>query len=156
MGYQVKTADYDEAAQPDYLIDVRKLSSVVHETFDVILCCEILEHIPFEDVSAVLMDCASISNQYLIITLIYIHWTQTAFLSNSSHFKPLKWIKILIFPKILSIVGGHYWNRQTYSLTKIVSLIESVNGESSPLSALKIHTYLFVCEKRALQNTYEK
>lgn len=43
----VTTFDYDEALSPDITGDVLELSAYVKECFDVILCCQVLEHIPY-------------------------------------------------------------------------------------------------------------
>ena len=43
----VTTFDYDEALSPDITGDVSELSAYVKECFDVILCCQVLEHIPY-------------------------------------------------------------------------------------------------------------
>jgi len=49
-GYSVTTADIAEDLEPDFIEDVRSLSdSFEEDSFDVVLCAEVLEHIPFEE-----------------------------------------------------------------------------------------------------------
>lgn len=47
----VDTFDFVEDMNPTYLGDVRQVDKIVKMKYDVILCCEVLEHIPFEDFS---------------------------------------------------------------------------------------------------------
>jgi hypothetical protein len=158
MGYQVKTADYDETVKPDYLTDVRKLSSIVKERFGLILCCEILEHIPFHDVPSVLTDCASLSRKYLIVTLPYTSFgtfKPRLYMKIVPFFKPLKWIKIFnFFPKkhVLNREGGHQWEigKKGYPLTKIFDMFQSCGWRiirHYPIFENPYH-YVIVCEKK--------
>lgn len=43
----ITTFDYDAALAPDIVGDILELSECVKERFDVILCCQVLEHIPY-------------------------------------------------------------------------------------------------------------
>lgn len=43
----ITTFDYDGTLSPDITGDVSELSAYVKECFDVILCCQVLEHIPY-------------------------------------------------------------------------------------------------------------
>lgn len=158
MGYQVKTADCDETLAPDYIIDIKYLTSSVQEKFDLILCCEMLEHIPFEDLGKTLTDFASLSEKYLIITLPYTsHGTFTPrfFIKVFPFLKPFIWIKkIVLFPKEHSLnrQGGHFWEigKKGYPLSRIINELEQHSWNvvrHYPLFENPYH-YLFVCEKK--------
>lgn len=45
----ITTFDYDEKLAPDIVGDILELSQCVKERFDVILCCQVLEHIPYTE-----------------------------------------------------------------------------------------------------------
>jgi SAM-dependent methyltransferase len=46
-GYDVETLDADPALQPTYVQDAARLRPA--KKYDVLLCCEVLEHLPFTD-----------------------------------------------------------------------------------------------------------
>ncbi len=68
MGYTVTTCDFDEHVQPDIISDVRKLPCETN-SFDCIIACQILEHIPFNDFEKVTEDFSRITKRYAIISL---------------------------------------------------------------------------------------
>lgn len=65
----VFTFDFDEKLVPDYLGDVRNISQSVDKKFDVVICCEVLEHIPFEDFETSISEVAKITKKYVIFSL---------------------------------------------------------------------------------------
>jgi len=68
MGYHVTTCDFDANVQPDVVSDVRSLP-FEQESFDCIMACQILEHVPFTDFVKVVGDFAKITKKYAIISL---------------------------------------------------------------------------------------
>lgn len=49
MGLGVTTVDIDPALNPDYICSVTELTKFLRLTFfDIVLCAEVLEHIPLE------------------------------------------------------------------------------------------------------------
>lgn len=54
-GIKVSTFDFDPSLKPDIYGDVREIGTKIEkDSFDCILCCQVLEHIPYEDFLAVL------------------------------------------------------------------------------------------------------
>lgn len=51
VGVNVYTFDFNNALEPDFCGDVANITEVLPEDFkvDVILCCEVLEHLPYEN-----------------------------------------------------------------------------------------------------------
>ena len=47
-GLNVTTFDFDKNLNPDIVWDVTKIDEIVSKKYDVVVCCEVLEHIPFE------------------------------------------------------------------------------------------------------------
>lgn len=156
-GYEVKTTDFDEKTNPDYIADIRELPKVIHEQFDLIMCCEVLEHIPFRDVKLALQNFHSISQKYLVITIPYTTlgtFTVRVFLKIVPFLKPFQWIKILrVFPKehIPNLPHGHHWEigKKGYPLKRIISLFSETGWiveKSYPIFENPYH-YMFVLKK---------
>lgn len=47
-GYKVTTADINPALEPDIVAPILDLRNEIEEGFDLVVCCEVLEHMPFE------------------------------------------------------------------------------------------------------------
>lgn len=48
-GKHVVTVDINESLEPDIVSDLRQLPEKLSESFDVVCCCEVLEHMPWSD-----------------------------------------------------------------------------------------------------------
>ncbi len=68
LGYKVTTCDFDTSVNPDIVADVRSLP-FEDNSFDCIMACQVLEHIPFEDFEKVVADMARITKKYALISL---------------------------------------------------------------------------------------
>lgn len=160
MGHQVKTADVDEKTKPDYLTDIRHLSDTVREQFDTVLCCEILEHIPFKDFVIVLRDLLKVSRTHLVVTLPYTTkgtFTPYFVIKFLPYMKPISWLHI--FPlfthaHLPTHPHGHQWEigKQDYPLKKIQACFKAAGWsikKQYPIFENPYH-YLFVCEKDLL------
>lgn len=155
-GLNVETCDFDESVKPDIVSDVRSLK-LGDDSYDLILACQIMEHIPFEDFSLVLKELRRASRRYVVISLPY----------RSSYFEI-----IFKFPLIRSLFkrnffdlsfrlplnfadfdesGQHYWeiDRRKFCLKKIKEKIEvefCILNEFSPV--MNKYHYFFVLEKK--------
>jgi len=69
-GFNVVTCDFDSKLKPDVIADVRKLPFKKSE-FDLVLACEILEHIPYTDVRKALEEINKVTSKYAIISVPY-------------------------------------------------------------------------------------
>lgn len=69
-GRRVVTADVDEALEPDVVGDVRELP-LEHDSFDVVVASEVLEHIPFKDVPKALSEIKLVTRKYALISVPY-------------------------------------------------------------------------------------
>ncbi|TAL50344.1 methyltransferase type 11 [Patescibacteria group bacterium] len=160
MGHQVKTVDRDWKTKPDYLTDVRQLSDTVQEQFDTVLCCEILEHLPFKDFEMVLLDLRKVSREHLIVTLPYsTRGTFTPYIVFKflPFMKPISWLHI--FPictraHIPTHPLGHQWEigKKGYPLKRIRKCFKTAGWsikKQYPIFENPYH-YLFVCEKNAM------
>lgn len=70
-GYEVLTLDIE--GEPDIVGDVRDLdaAAIASHDLDAIVCCETLEHLPFEQVDGVLSRLAETGVRYLILSVPY-------------------------------------------------------------------------------------
>ena len=64
----VTTIDYADNLNPDIICDVRNLNQL-KEQFDCVLCCQVLEHIPFDDFDKAVKSLIAISKKAVIITI---------------------------------------------------------------------------------------
>jgi SAM-dependent methyltransferase len=69
-GVAVTTCDIDESLRPDYVGSVTNLS-FNDDSFDCILCAEVLEHIPFTDVPRALSELWRVTRRYCVISVPY-------------------------------------------------------------------------------------
>lgn len=67
----VTTVDYDEDLAPDICCDIRELSKFVSERYDIIMCCQVLEHLKFEEIDKVMVEFTKclVQNGKLILSL---------------------------------------------------------------------------------------
>lgn len=67
-GIDVTTCDHDEVLQPDCVSDIRSLP-FKSNSFDAVLVCEILEHLPWEDLRQSLIQVANATRRYVVTSL---------------------------------------------------------------------------------------
>lgn len=69
-GINVMTCDFDSSVEPDIVADIRKIP-LPDKSFDAVLACQVLEHIPFEDFDNALIEIKRLSSRYVVISLPY-------------------------------------------------------------------------------------
>lgn len=67
-GFDVTTLDFDASLKPDKVGDVRKLP-FQDNSFDLVMCCQVLEHLPFSDFEKALREIARVSKKHAVISL---------------------------------------------------------------------------------------
>lgn len=65
--YSIESFDFDERLKPDYIGDI--LAMDIPKKYEMVMCCEVLEHLPMEKFSLALKNLAVYSNKYLLISL---------------------------------------------------------------------------------------
>ncbi|MEJ2636678.1 MAG: methyltransferase domain-containing protein [Calditrichia bacterium] len=109
---RIKSVDIDPNLQPDFIADISSPEFVLPETYDVALCFEVLEHIPWEKIATVIDNLLGQVRHDLIISVpdanfffqlkLNIFWLL---------FTPLN--LTLSFPRILrnrtTLGSGHHW-----------------------------------------------
>jgi len=156
--FNVKTCDINKTLEPDYTGDIRKLP-FKSNLFDLILACEILEHLPWQDFEKSLNELYRVTRKYLIISIPYSSITLELIISIPIIRKILKinfpvidlFIRVpLIFLK-KSFDGYHYWEmgRKKHSIRKIRNVLKrkfDIIKEVRPI--LNPYHYFFVLKKR--------
>jgi hypothetical protein len=66
----IRTFDFAEDLHPDILGDLLDIGKLVSEQYDIILCCQVLEHLPFDESVQVLSQMHGIS-KYVIMSVPY-------------------------------------------------------------------------------------
>ena len=114
QGFKVTTCDYAKDLNPDYVSDVRKLP-FEDNSFDLVLCCEVLEHIPFDDFDKALNEIKRVTRKKSIISLPYFGY-EINFLFKFKGIQRIfkkeifdMLIKIPAFFKHRKFDGEHYW-----------------------------------------------
>jgi ubiquinone/menaquinone biosynthesis C-methylase UbiE len=69
-GFNVETCDINKKTNPDYICDVRKLP-FKNSSYDLVMACQILEHIPWEDFNIALKEIHRITKRDVLISLPY-------------------------------------------------------------------------------------
>lgn len=114
LGYKVTTADIDASLAPDQLADVRKLP-FQDGSFDLVTACEILEHIPFEELPVALSEIARVSKKYVLISVPYrstgLEFVLRLPLVRTLFKKPFLDFLIRLPLKFggIKVSGQHYW-----------------------------------------------
>lgn len=121
IGVNVTTCDLDKSLNPDIVGDILNLP-FKKDSFDVVLCAEILEHLPFKQVSSALKQIHKVTNKYAIITLPRFSLTNLYLGFKIIPFIPKKQITYKIdLPFSHKFDGEHYWEigKVNYGLSKV-------------------------------------
>jgi ubiquinone/menaquinone biosynthesis C-methylase UbiE len=131
VGYQVTTCDFDRKLKPDVTADIRDLGVIKSNSQDVVIACEILEHIPFADVPQALKELARVAKKRVIISIPFSSLTIELIGAVSKTYGPGKTIRLPL--RIPQFLAGdvnkrnheHYWElgRRGYPLRKVRKLL---------------------------------
>jgi len=130
-GIEVITCDCEKKLLPDICADIRNLP-LTDNSVDFILCCQVLEHLPFADFPQALNELKRVTRERVLISIPY-----AARVIYSLHKLPggrrNSWV--IHFPWLpvkTKMVDGHYWEmgRKGYAKKKIVNAINAVGLKS--------------------------
>ena len=122
----VITLDIDEKLSPDIVGSVLNIP-FTDSSFDVVSCCELLEHLPYENFCKAVSEIFRVSKKYALLSLPDV--------SNVYHFY-LHIPKIIILKKLIPIPnlqkemhqfdGEHFWEigKKGYPLSRIIKNIK--------------------------------
>ncbi len=70
LGYEtVKTVDVNKDLEPDFVDDIIEPKELTENSFDVITCYEVLEHMPFEKSVIAVQNMVKIARKYVLISV---------------------------------------------------------------------------------------
>jgi ubiquinone/menaquinone biosynthesis C-methylase UbiE len=155
-GLNIKTCDINPNLKPGVVSDIRKLP-FDEKSFDLVMACEILEHIPFEDFEKALSELYKVSRKYVLISIPYITFHLDFALKIPKLRKILKkdFVRLFLgFPLFFykrKPFGGHFWEMGTkgYSKKRVMAILNKnfkILKEESPL--LNSYHYFFLLEKK--------
>jgi len=124
-GIEVKTLDNDAALSPDILASVEQMP-LADNSFDCVLCAEVLEHLPFQKFDTCLWEIKRVVRKKVILSLP--HFGPPFKLSFKIPFlREKKYAIKLPFPLKKRIGKEHHWEigRKGFSASKIRRLIKN-------------------------------
>lgn len=152
--YSVTTCDIDKELNPDKIGDIKKLP-FKNNSFDTVVCFEVLEHLKWKDFERSIKELNRVSSKWIIISIPYSclsfsFWTKFP-LSNFIK-KPFvsTCIRIPKFYVKHKFDGEHYWEagKKGYSLYKIQKKVKKiVNIENEFYNPLNPYHEFFILKK---------
>jgi ubiquinone/menaquinone biosynthesis C-methylase UbiE len=126
-GFKVTTIDIDPNLQPDVLGSVLSMP-IGDESVDLAMCCQVLEHLPYDNFVPALKEIRRVIKKNVILSLPDLErvyrvsmqlpgMREKKFIIPIPRLKPLKW----------EFNGEHYWNIscENFPLKRIVKDIQS-------------------------------
>jgi hypothetical protein len=145
QGVKVYTFDFDKELHPDFVGNIIDINNVLlNHHFDVVLCCQVLEHLPYEKFGSILQKLRQIADN-VIISLPYspINFLLTIKLPLIGSARVD--INIHRFYKKLKINDEHYWEigRKGYTKRKIMKSISNFFAITKCFIASNNHYHMF-------------
>lgn len=104
----ISTLDIDPELNPDYVGSVSELGNICSDKFDTILCCQVLEHLPFQLFESCISQLKESCEKYCIISLPQIYTYHQIALKIGGHGRDYKTVQLLNGVDF-SFDGQHYW-----------------------------------------------
>ena len=126
------SVDFDADLLPTVCADVTRLP-LANNAVDVAFCCQVLEHLPFDQFTPSLMELKRVSRRSVIISLPDVSPNFFLRFTHSRRVLPFLWNGISMpsfFPKAHSFEehGQHFWEigKRGYSIRSILSEIQKI------------------------------
>lgn len=109
LNINITTCDFDKSLKPDVVADVKNLP-FKDSSFDLVLCAEVLEHLPLKDLASALKEIRRVTKKTTILSLPHFTLTDIYFGFKIIPYLPKKELTFKIdFPVKHKFVGEHYW-----------------------------------------------
>ncbi len=122
---KVNILDIDPELNPDYLTSVTEIDRVCTDKFDTVLCCQVLEHLPFSLFETAISQLAKVCQKYCIISLPQIRFMFRFALYIMNRGRDYQFVKRRNNVSF-SFNGEHYWEigAKGCSLKDVMSVME--------------------------------
>lgn len=120
QGYNITTCDFDKSLKPDIVSDIRDLK-IKNNSYDAVMCCEVLEHIPLKDLDKALDELSRVSNKYVIVSIpYYCAYIEKCIRLSLGYFYKTFNLKLSIPYFFLKpkFSGEHYWGLGIKGISK--------------------------------------
>lgn len=113
-GIEVTTVDIQSELSPDVVGSVTALP-LDDDAFDTALCCQVLEHLPFDESIEALMEIGRVTKHALVVSLPDITRYVRVIVGRPPRGHPrvwsmtLPWLRSPSFPEERLRTAGHYW-----------------------------------------------
>lgn len=126
-GYDVTTVDINENLQPDVCCDIANVNKNINpDGFDLSVCCQVLEHIPFDEFEGCIKNLSLYGNLYLTLPNYYSYFGFSGIL-RLPHVRKIFSLYFRSPFKIKKLQDGiHFWEVDSHSETsrkKIVLIL---------------------------------
>lgn len=151
-GIDYQSVDIDPDLKPDHLAAVTDLP-FVDNSFDVVCCFQVLEHIPYEVFSRALTELIRVVSNRIVISLpdAKTLWQYSFHIPKKGKFR-LDIPRPRLKPEKHIFDGEHHWeiNKDGYPLSRIVTAMESSGADLEKSFRVADHPYhrFFVLVKR--------
>lgn len=128
LNLEVTTCDFDKSLKPDVVANVVNLP-FKKNSFDVVLCAEVLEHLPFKNFTNALKEIYRVCRLGAVVTLPHFSITHLYLGFKIIPFIPRKELLLKIdLPIKHKFLGEHYWEigKRGFSTTKIKNIMQKV------------------------------
>jgi SAM-dependent methyltransferase len=149
--HTVETVDINAELRPTHVGSVERLDFLQPESFDAVLCAEVLEHLPYAQFDSCLKELQRVSKNFIILSLPY--WGNTFGIRLRMPVlgtRTLKWKLTGYKPHTFN--GQHYWEigKRGYPVWKIKQAIRRAGFEinKSFWDLDDAYHYYFVLSKR--------
>lgn len=118
-GVKIVVLDIDETLKPDVITSVLKMPFSDNE-FDVVLCAEVLEHLPYNEFNKALSEIKKVAKIGAVISLPHFG-PAIRFLLKFPILPEIKFMIKVPYPKKHVFKGEHYWEigKRDYPLRRI-------------------------------------
>jgi ubiquinone/menaquinone biosynthesis C-methylase UbiE len=151
QGFNVTTCDFDKKLEPDYVADIKKLP-FKNNSYDVVIACEILEHLPWSDFETALKELHRVTRKHVVISLPYYCMAFEGVFKAFPYGKTVNlFFRIPLFFLKAKFQGEHYWGigRRGYSIKKIRKVLKKgFNIQKEVRPQLVSDHHFFVLEKK--------
>jgi len=127
LGIKVKTLDIKEENKPDVIASVLAIP-FSDNSFDSVLCAEVLEHLPFDNFTKALEELKRVAKKNIIISLPHWGWLFYAKLKLPLISEKKIYFKLSLFNKHTP-GGEHFWEigKNGITINKIKNIIKENN-----------------------------